>query len=1080
MLVSIVASVSVHCATETLTVTIDLLSSAACSAAFNELPVIGSHLQRLQNDSADNSQFITSVITIYALFGDDIRVSSTSQSADTTFDVLTSISLVIFVIEVTAASVGKEGYIWSFFFFLDSLSTASLILDLTFVAEALFGGGGGSSDARVARAGRASRAGTRAGRVVRIIRLIRLLRIIKLYKAALETNNHQHKMRRSSTASQVSAEGHSKGAASPAEGKPEADNNTNKRRKGHLHALVAVEDDVLSNDDKHEEEEAMGDESRVGKKLSELTTRKVILLVLAMLFLIPQFEVNGHFEDMSTSPQYAVDNIYRTWSMYVDSCIQLREGTINDTKIKDIMREGYERELLNFMYYHNPHSAEQSCPDGDLCLGHTYRQFYFWMSYHHTGPHDDECLNHPQPTLLRTSNSDDDARGNDTGIIEPGGASGDYIMNTGTIPVETLTRLAAPWDTVCADENGIILDDNFRSGDGNNITKYCPEEYLRFTERVRYLPLFQANSAGHMAHYIAHEDDHYHYYFEIIMDQRSYTQASAILNIIQTLFICVLLGGGALFFSKDANDLVLRPIERMANKMDKIRLNPLYATKLGDDEHKREMAEKEKLKNEFSKASNPVARWRVKRKITEASSKGGARGEPLETVILEKTIIKIGGLLAVGFGEAGTEVIGHNIRGGDSAAVDPMVSGSRVEAIIGFCDIRQFNVATEILQDKIMLFVNQIGEIVHGIADEYHGVANRNLGEAFLMVWRLPFVESQENKKVEAKRQKLADMSVMSFVKILVAINKSPVLAEYRHHPGLLERLGDDYRVTMGFGVHAGWAIEGAIGSEFKIDASYLSPNVNMASRLAAATKQYKTNILCSEVLIKNMCSSHMQKYCRVIDNVTVKGSNVPVRLYTIDVDYLSLPVADSETMDSHLRGVLSRTNSAQAQVLDSNNGTAVVRKHGSFASSNGSVTGMRRKKRRHSGRRQSNRIAGAVTPPHGIHNRTINKSKLRRMREAKKQKKWSEEYVVADAWENDEDLVLARKIFTPTFLGKFGAAYRNYEAGEWKAAASTLTETKDMLGYEDGPSAVLLKFMRSHDCVAPKDWEGYRALTEK
>jgi hypothetical protein len=27
-------------------------------------------------------------------------------------------------------------------------------------------------------------------------------------------------------------------------------------------------------------------------------------------------------------------------------------------------------------------------------------------------------------------------------------------------------------------------------------------------------------------------------------------------------------------------------------------------------------------------------------------------------------------------------------------------------------------------------------------------------------------------------------------------------------------------------------------GSEFKIDASYLSPNVNMASRLEAATKQ--------------------------------------------------------------------------------------------------------------------------------------------------------------------------------------------------------------------------------------------------
>ena len=55
-----------------------------------------------------------------------------------------------------------------------------------------------------------------------------------------------------------------------------------------------------------------------------------------------------------------------------------------------------------------------------------------------------------------------------------------------------------------------------------------------------------------------------------------------------------------------------------------------------------------------------------------------------------------------------------------------------------------------------------------------------------------------------------------------------------------------NYTVKMGFGLHVGWAIEGAIGSEFKIDASYLSPNVNMASRLEAATKQYGVPILIS------------------------------------------------------------------------------------------------------------------------------------------------------------------------------------------------------------------------------------------
>lgn len=55
----------------------------------------------------------------------------------------------------------------------------------------------------------------------------------------------------------------------------------------------------------------------------------------------------------------------------------------------------------------------------------------------------------------------------------------------------------------------------------------------------------------------------------------------------------------------------------------------------------------------------------------------------------------------------------------------------------------------------------------------------------------------------------------------------------------------------MGFGLHVGWAIEGAIGSEYKIDASYLSPNVNMASRLEAATKQYGVYIFCSGVFYR-------------------------------------------------------------------------------------------------------------------------------------------------------------------------------------------------------------------------------------
>ena len=46
-----------------------------------------------------------------------------------------------------------------------------------------------------------------------------------------------------------------------------------------------------------------------------------------------------------------------------------------------------------------------------------------------------------------------------------------------------------------------------------------------------------------------------------------------------------------------------------------------------------------------------------------------------------------------------------------------------------------------------------------------------------------------------------------------------------------------NYKLNIGFGLHKGWAIEGAIGSVYKIDASYLSPNVNIACRLVDATK---------------------------------------------------------------------------------------------------------------------------------------------------------------------------------------------------------------------------------------------------
>lgn len=43
-----------------------------------------------------------------------------------------------------------------------------------------------------------------------------------------------------------------------------------------------------------------------------------------------------------------------------------------------------------------------------------------------------------------------------------------------------------------------------------------------------------------------------------------------------------------------------------------------------------------------------------------------------------------------------------------SGEVDPLIPGKKILAVFGFCDIRNFTDATEVLQKDVMVFVNEI------------------------------------------------------------------------------------------------------------------------------------------------------------------------------------------------------------------------------------------------------------------------------------------------------------------------------------------------------------------------------------
>lgn len=501
---------------------------------------------------------------------------------------------------------------------------------------------------------------------------------------------------------------------------------------------------------------------------------------------------------------------------------------------------------------------------------------------------------------------------------------------------------------------------------------------------------------------------------------------SSVMNIVKTLFIILVIGIAAYFFEKDTQEIVSEPIAKMTKKISDISNNPLEAM-LNDEDEPNEAASSKILcckKNKVNKA--------------------------LETKILENTISKIGALLAIGFGEAGSEIIATNMKSSDDGDINPLIAGKKVMAVYGFCDIRNFTDTTEELEGDVMIFVNRIGEIVHQIVNENCGSANKNIGDAFLLVWKFPedvtcskppgnlvfpippqtvnlnqtsghednvadssnlnsqprksaFIPAKKNYLLQHKSSdntsnlnnisnpvshstailatnntftqsnlksfsikpktflfkqsidrvptnfskasnnlinheftksniqglvngkaeiiappdiflenklkvtQIVDMALISFANIAITLHKSKILDEYRKHPKLNARM-PGFCVKMGFGLHIGWSIEGAIGSAFKIDASYLSPHVNMASKLEEGTKGYKVHMILSDDFV-NYLSKEARQRTRVIDKL--KEGDHYYSLHTLDLDLANIEIETEDEVeeDKMVRYLKSRKN---------------------------------------------------------------------------------------------------------------------------------------------------------------------------
>ena len=66
----------------------------------------------------------------------------------------------------------------------------------------------------------------------------------------------------------------------------------------------------------------------------------------------------------------------------------------------------------------------------------------------------------------------------------------------------------------------------------------------------------------------------------IILDGRKVATTQALINICRTVFVCLVLTLGALWFSQDVNEIALQPLEKMIEKVNRIASNPIAAREI--------------------------------------------------------------------------------------------------------------------------------------------------------------------------------------------------------------------------------------------------------------------------------------------------------------------------------------------------------------------------------------------------------------------------------------------------------------------------------------------------------------------
>lgn len=187
------------------------------------------------------------------------------------------------------------------------------------------------------------------------------------------------------------------------------------------------------------------------------------------------------------------------------------------------------------------------------------------------------------------------------------------------------------------------------------------------------------------------------------------------------------------------------------------------------------------------------------------------------------------------------------------------LGGNRVQATVLFSDIRGFTTLSENNDPQyIVSLLNAYFSMMVDIILKNKGTLDKYIGDGILAFYGAPI-----------PREEHADLAVNSAIEMVSNLAM------------LSKNLALDTPLSIGIGIHSGEAVVGNIGSKRKMEYTIIGDTVNVASRIESLTKEFKANILITE-----MTFSRLKSRYHIIPEkeIVLRGKTKPVMLYRVEI----------------------------------------------------------------------------------------------------------------------------------------------------------------------------------------------------